>query len=164
MAGNTPVFPETKCLTLLATVGENPAWNSGKTSKGHRVIPLLSEEMVAQIPMIKNLITQLGLDTGMVIKQGRRTLLDENEKMCNVFYVPEAPGSPCIPAQKEFVVPYGIKAVIGFGGLFPSGDVFAIIMFLKCTITNKVADLFKILAQNVKIALLPFEEAVWRTA
>lgn len=36
VSGNSTVFPETKCLTLLATVGENPAWNSRKTSKGHR--------------------------------------------------------------------------------------------------------------------------------
>ncbi|MCR4292927.1 MAG: diguanylate cyclase [Candidatus Kuenenia sp.] len=161
VSGNSTVFPETKCLTLLATVGENPAWNSRKTSKGHRAIPLLSEEMVDQIPMIKNLITQLGLDTGMVVKPDPRFLLDKDAKMYNVFCVPEALGSPCIPAQKEFVVPYGIKSVIGFGGLFPSGDVFAIIMFLKCTITNKVADLFKILAQNVKIAVLPFEDIVF---
>ena len=161
MAGNSPVFPETKCLTLLATVGENPEWNSRKNSKGHRAIPLLSEEMVDQIPMIKNLITQMGLNTGIVIKPDPRFLLDKNTKMYSVFCVPEAPGSPCIPAQKEFVIPYGIKSVIGFGGLFPSGDVFAIIMFLKCATTNKVADLFKILAQNVKIAVLPFEDTVF---
>lgn len=161
VSGNSTVFPETKCLTLLATVGENPAWNSRKTSKGHRAIPLLSEEMVDQIPMIKNLIAQLRLDTDMVIKPDPRFLLSKNDKMYNVFCIPEALGSSCIPAQKEFVIPYGIKSVIGFGGLFPSGDIFAIIMYLKCTITNKVADLFKILAPNVKIAVLPFEDTVF---
>ena len=161
MAGNTPVFPETKCLTLLATVGENPAWNSRKTSKGHRAIPLLSEQMVHQTPMIKNLITQLGLNIGMIIKPDPRFLLDKNTRMYNVFCVPEAPGSPCIPAQKEFVIPYGIKSVIGFGGMFPSGDIFAIIMFLKFPVIKEVADLFKILAQNVKIAVLPFENMVF---
>ncbi|OHB72982.1 MAG: hypothetical protein A2W17_10175 [Planctomycetes bacterium RBG_16_41_13] len=161
MAGNTPVFPETKCLTLLATVGENPAWNSRKTSKGHRAIPLLSEQMVRQTPMIKNLITQLGLNIGMIIKPDPRFLLDKNTRMYNVFCVPEAPGSPCIPAQKEFVIPYGIKSVIGFGGMFPSGDIFAIIMFLKFPVIKEVADLFKILAQNVKIAVLPFEDIVF---
>lgn len=161
VSGNSPVLPETKCLTLLATVGENPAWNSRKTSKGHRAIPLLSEQLVHQIPMIKNLITQLGLNIGMIIKPEPRFLLDKNTKMYNVFCVPEAIGSPCIPAQKEFVIPYGIKSAVGFGGLFPSGDIFEIIMFLKVPITNEVVDLFKILAQNIKIAVLPFEDTVF---
>jgi len=46
----------TKCLTLLATIGAKPEWNSRILSRGHQAIPLLSEEMVSQAPMISQLI------------------------------------------------------------------------------------------------------------
>jgi len=161
MLGNNPVLPEMKCLTLLATVGENPEWNSRRTSKGHKAIPLPSEQTVHQIPMIRNLIAQLGLSIGMVIKPDPKLLLDTEQKTYNVFYVPDALGSPDIPAQQEFVVPCGIKSVLGFGGVFPSGDIFAIIMFVRVPITEEVADLFKTLALNIKIAVLPFENMVF---
>lgn len=161
MSGNNSVSPEMKCLTLLATVGENPEWNSRKTSKGHKAIPLPSEQTVHQIPMIRNLIVQLGLSIDMVIKPDPKLLLDTEQKTYNVFYVPDAIDSPYIPAQREFVIPYGIKSVLGFGGVFPSGDIFAIIMFMKVPITEGVADLFKTLALNIKIAVLPFEITVF---
>ena len=36
--------PETRCLTLMATVGDNPAWNRRATSAGHQAIPLPEED------------------------------------------------------------------------------------------------------------------------
>src|SRR5579862_8699998 len=42
MAGDR-LSGETRCLTLLGTAGEAPAWNSRRDSKGHQAIPLLSE-------------------------------------------------------------------------------------------------------------------------
>lgn len=159
--GSNPIFPETKCLTLLATVGENPMWNSRKTSKRHMAIPLLNEQVAQQIPMIQNLITQLGLNMSMIVKPDPKLLLDRKQKTCNVFYISEALGSPYIPSQGEFVVPYGIKSVLGFGGVFPSGDVFGVVMFLKVSIAKEVADLFKVLALNIKITVLPLENVVF---
>ncbi len=108
-----------KCLTLLGTVGENQVWNSRFSSVGHKVIPLPSSEVVRQLPMIRNLIKQLGLSVRSVVKPDSALLLDINQKMYGVFYVPEALGSPYIPAQKEFVIPYGVRSVMGFGGNAP---------------------------------------------
>ena len=74
------------------------------------------------------------------------------------FFVPKAlSASPYIPAQTEFVIPYGIKSVMGFGGMLPSSNIFVIIMFLKVSISKETADLFKNLSLNIKLALLPFE-------
>lgn len=159
--GGAPPSPEMKCLVLLATAGENPAWGSRRTSRGHKAIPLPSEEAVAQAPMVLNLIRQLGLDVSMVVKPDPRLLLDMEQRTFNVFHVPEALGSPYIPAQEEFVVPYGIRSVLGFGGLLPSGEMFAVIMFFKVPVSKEVADLFKALSLNVKMAVLPFERAVF---
>lgn len=159
--GDNPTSPEMKCLVLLATAGEEPQWSSRATSKGHRAIPLPSEQAVSQAPMISNLITQLGLSVGMVVKPDQKLLLDMEQKTYNVFHVPEALGSPYIPAQKDFVIPYGIKSALGFGGLLPAGDMFAVIMFLKVAVSAEVADFFRPLALNVKMAVLPFERAVF---
>ncbi len=161
MLGENVPLPETKCFTLLGTVGENQEWNLRGTSKGHKAIPLPSEEVVHQIPMMRNLIKQLGLTVRSVVKPDPVLLLDMEQKTYNVFLVPEALDSPYIPAQKEFVVPYGIKSVMGFGGMLPSLDVFVIIMFLKTSISRQTADLFKNLSLNIKLAVLPFEKTVF---
>lgn len=148
-------LPDLRCLTLLATRGQEPAWNSPRTSRGHRVIPLTSVEMVQQAPMIAQLITQLGLPIAHVVRPSRELLLDQTEKAHNVFYVAHAPGSPHIVAQDEFVAPYGIESVLGFGGLLASGDLFAMILFSKVPIPPESAEHFRVIGLNLKIAVLP---------
>lgn len=149
-------LPDLRCLTLVATRGDEPEWNSRLTSRGHRAIPLLSVEMVQQAPMIAQLITQLGLPIANVVRPSRALLLDHEQTAHNVFYVPRALGSPHIVAQKEFVVRYGIASVLGFGGLLASGDLFAAILFSKVAIPPEVADQFRVIGLNLKIAMLPF--------
>lgn len=161
MMGDTPVFPEMKCLVLLATAGDNPEWNSRSNSTGHKAIPLPSEETVHQIPMIRNLIDQLGLSVRSVIKPDPTIIMDMAQRTYNVFHVLEAFNSPNIPAQLNFVVPCGIKSVLGFGGVFPSGDIYAVIMFSKVPVSKEVAGLFSTLSLNMKIAVLPFDDRVF---
>lgn len=150
-----PSMPELRCLTLMATRGDEPEWNSRRLSRGHRAIPLVSVEMVQQAPMIAQLITQLGLPIANVVRPSRALLLDQEQKAHNVFYVPRALGSPHIVAQKEFVARYGIQSVLGFGGLLASGDLFAAIMFSKVPIPAGTADQFRVIGLNLKIAILP---------
>ncbi|MDD5673385.1 MAG: hypothetical protein PHC61_04425, partial [Chitinivibrionales bacterium] len=152
---------ETKCLTLLGTTGDNDAWKSRHDSKGHQTIPLPSEDVVNKIPMIRNLIKQLGLDIKTVIKPDPGIIQDLSENTFNIFLVPEAAGSSYILAQDTFVVPFNIKSVLGFGGLLPDGNIFAIIIFSKKTISEAVANQFKTLALAIKISLLPFLKKVF---
>jgi hypothetical protein len=161
MLGGKAPLPKTKCFTLLGTVGENPEWNMRSASRGHQSIPLPSEEVVHQIPMMRNVIKQLGLSVSSVVKPDPALLLDMEQKTYSVFLVPEAVGSPYIPAQENFVVPYGVKSVMGFGGILPSGDLFVIIIFLKVPVARETADLFKNLSLNIKLAILPFETRVF---
>jgi hypothetical protein len=161
MLGGSAPLPQMKCLTLLGTLGANQEWNSRETSKGHRAIPLPDEDAVQQIPMVRYLINQLGLDIRTVVRPDRTVALDMEQKTYGVFHVPEALGSPHVPAQEEFVVPYGIKSVVGFGGLLPSLDMFVTIMFFRTSIAGVAADLMKNLSLNVKLAILPFEETVF---
>lgn len=156
LLGHHPESPEIKCLTLLATAGEKPEWNSRKSSVGHKAIPLPSEQVLTQIPMISRLIQQFGLEISDVVNPDPSLLVELEQKTYNVFYVPEAVGSPFIPAQENFVIPFGIKSVLGFGGILPSGDMFVIIMFSKIHIPRETTELFKTLSLSTKMTLLPF--------
>jgi hypothetical protein len=148
--------PDVKCLTLLASAGDEAPWNSRRTSVGHQALPLPSEESIARSPMISQLIRQLNIDVGELLRPNADVMLDESQHTFNVFHVQEALDSPFIPAQAEFVRPYGIRSVLGFGGLLLPGELFATILFARSPISREVAERFKTLALNVKVALLPF--------
>ena len=148
--------PAMKCLTLLATAGEKPEWNSRSASEGHKAIPLTSEKAVQESPMISQLLSQLGLSFGALQRPDSGLMLDMEQSAFNVFHVPEAQGSPYVPAQSDFVIPYGVKSVLGFGGLLPSGDLFAVILFSRVQIRRETAELFKTLALSTKLAMVPF--------
>jgi len=47
---------------------------------------------------------------------------------------------------------------LGFGGLLPSGSLFAVVMFLKVKIPQSTAEMFKSLAVSVKNCLSVYEE------
>ena len=145
-----------KCLTLLATVGEQAAWNSRHTSTGHKAIPLPSATVIEQAPMIAQLIRQFGMEITDVVNPRNDALTGNDGKSYNVFHVEQAKGSPSIPAQKEFVERYNIRSVLGFGGLLRTGDLFAIIMFSKRHIPVESAQRFKTLALDAKAAFFPY--------
>jgi len=155
LGGNSET-PSMRCLVLLATCGERPEWNDRAKSARHRAIPLPSEKMVDSFPMISQLIRQFGVEIGAVVKPDPALILHHEQRTYNVFHVPEALGSPCVPAQDDFVIPYRIRSVLGFGGMLPTADLFAIIIFSKVSIPRETADLFRTLALSAKVALLPF--------
>ena len=159
--GHAPESEDMKCLTLLGTVGEKTEWNSRSSSSGHKAIPLASESFVAQIPMISRLVSQFGLDVNAVIRPDPSLLVDLERKQYNAFHVPEAVGSPYIPAQKDFVIPHGVQSVLGFGGVLATGDLFAVILFAKVRIPRETSDVFKSLAASVKDAIQPFSGNVF---
>ncbi|HUP89351.1 MAG TPA: hypothetical protein VM100_08375 [Longimicrobiales bacterium] len=149
--------PPTQCLVLLGTAGSHTKWNSRHKSEGHRVIPLLSPEMVARSPMIAQLFRQLGIDVHEMLQPSDSALTEQHERALDVFYVPDAKGSPHIPAQAQFVEPYDVQSVIGFGGVLPSGGVFAVILFTRVGLDREVAERLRPLANNMKNGLAKFE-------
>ena len=118
-----------KCLTLLASAGIGEVWNDIKKSVGHQAIPLPCVGVVKRIPMICSLIKQMGIDVKTVIRPAPELIADLSRENYSVFYVPDAFESPYIPAQDNFVKPYGIKSVLGFGSILSSGNVFVVIIF-----------------------------------
>jgi hypothetical protein len=153
-----PLANTVRCLTLLGTVGDEKAWNSRRSSAGHQVIPLPSADIVEKAPMIAQLIRQFGLELTDVIQPTTDLVRSVAGKTYGVFHVPEAVGSPYIPAQKDFVVKFGIRSVVGFGGSLPSGDLFAVILFARVPISAETADRFRNLALDVKSGFFPYRE------
>lgn len=152
-----PIPRSTKCLTLLATAGEEPYWNLRQDSTSHQAIPLIDQDFVNRAPMILQLIQQFGLDVSAVIEPSPTLITKATHKAFNVFYVANAIGSPYIPAQEEFVLPYRVQSVLGFGGLLPSGNLFAVILFSKVPIPLSTAKLFRWISAYVRIATASFD-------
>jgi hypothetical protein len=78
-----------------------------------------------------------------VLQPDPQFLVELEQKTYHVFHVPQAVGSAYIPAQQEFVLPFGIQSVLGFGGMLPSGNLFVVILFSKVYIPRETADMFR---------------------
>ncbi|MEG4486822.1 histidine kinase [Microcoleus sp. D2_18a_B4] len=161
MKGNSPAA-DMKCWTLLAAAGTEPQWNSRHTAAENTAIPLVSTKLVAQMPAISEIIRQFGLDIPTFLGIERERFLQLESAVLNIFHVSEAKGSPFIPEQNSLIIPYQVKSVLGFGGLLPSGSVFAVVIFLKVKIPHSTAEMFKDLALSVKTALsMPDKQSVF---
>jgi len=153
-AGDELLTDDTRCLTLLGTSGTQPDWNDRRRSQGHRAIPLTSADAVARSPMIASLVSQLGIDVDTVVAPDAEQTLALHHRDYDLFYVSEAEGSSMVPAQDDFVVPHGIRSVVGCGGILPSTDLFALIVFTRIAVAAETADLFRTLALSVKATIV----------
>ncbi|MGI8685105.1 MAG: PP2C family protein-serine/threonine phosphatase [Acidimicrobiales bacterium] len=156
LAPDEPTWADVPCLTLLGTAGDEPEWGDRRTSAAHAAIPLYSTEAVCRLPMIQQLVEQLGLDVDEIVAPHPELFVDLDQRSYNVFHVADAMGSPYVPAQDEFVIRHGVRSVLGFGGVLPSGSMFAVILFSRTPIDHGTAELFRSVALAVKLAVLPF--------
>ena len=144
------------CLTLLGSMGVEPAWTNRQGSIGHAVTPLTCPDDLVRLPMIGKLIEQLGIEPRSIIQPQSHQTEQVETQLYQVFHVERAAGSPLVPAQAEFVNRHGIESVLGLGGLLPDGNLYAVLMFSRVKISAEVVPLFRALALYVKLALLPF--------
>lgn len=156
--GGTAGAPSMTCLTLSASAGMVPGWNDHTLSSRFRVIPLRTSEELDKLPMFSQLFRQLGVGLPDLARPNTSLLVDPGEHAFNVFHVPEAAGSPYVPAQEGFVEKYGVRSVLGFGAPLPDGQLFSIILFSQDVIPESTAQLFKPLALCAQTALAPYAE------
>nr|ADC36142.1 conserved hypothetical protein [uncultured bacterium 162] len=146
-----------RCLALLASRGEEARWNGVAGSVKHRAIPLPTTAMIERTPMISRLLEQMGLEARNIVEPHTRALMSESQyRNFGVFHVETAAGSEYLPLQQTFIEQYGIRSVVGMGGLLPSGELFAVILFARVVISEEVAALFRTIALSVKLAFLPY--------
>jgi hypothetical protein len=104
--------------------------------------------------MIAQLIREMGFDIASVIRPRSSGSNRFDASADGVFHVENAAGSPFIPAQQDFVERHGVRSVVGFGGLLPTGELFAVIVFARVPIPVATADRCRDLAADVRSALL----------
>ncbi|MBC8551127.1 MAG: hypothetical protein H8D23_15895 [Candidatus Brocadiales bacterium] len=145
---------QNRYLTLLGTTGDLDEWNYRKASNGHQALPLYDPHIVSNIPMLSALLNQIGFDIFDLTQPDNNIIINKEEHKFGVFCVEDAKGNRLIPKQAEFVEPFGIKSVIGFGGRYKTGQIYAIIMFCRERISRETAKLFISLNPTVKFITL----------
>lgn len=152
--------PGMRCVSLLASAGDEPAWNSRHGAGGHAAIPLPTPESVARWPMIARIAHDFGLEAADLVEPSSTVARARPRRRRNygVFHVEEALGSTVIPAQAALVRRCGVKSVVGFGGALSTGDYFALVLYCRVHVTPDVAEQFRALALHVKSALFGFGE------
>ena len=100
------------------------------------------------------------LEVGDVVRPDPQRVAELSRRTYEIFHVPDAVGSPYVPAQ-DFVAEHGIRSALGFGGVMFSGDFFAVVLFSTVPVSAAVADRVRILALSVRVALLPFGSRVF---
>ncbi|MEL6270199.1 MAG: hypothetical protein AAFV33_02550 [Chloroflexota bacterium] len=101
-------------MTLMGTYGIESAWQDRHQSMGHKVFPALS----SATPMLKAAFAEIEHLQGFDGKDEIQLSMGQGSTGESFFFVDDAKGSPHIPAQDQFVQPYGIRNVIGFGSQF----------------------------------------------
>ena len=145
--------PTRRCLVLIGTDGDEPAWRDRRTSRDHRAIPLSDADALASVPMVAALVEHFGVDLDTFLHGSEPPDSADARDDFEVFYVPDAAGAPEVPAQ-DFVTQHGVRSVLGFGGVLPGGHVFAFILFARTRIPEHVAAKFSAVAVAAKLALL----------
>lgn len=149
--------PETLYLTLLGTWGDLEAWRARSSSVNYKAFPVFDPDIFQKFPMMTAVFSQIGFNKILPTTPDKSILLDERDEKYGVFCVEKARGSKFIPKQNDFVEPYSIKSVFGFGGLYSSGNVYAVILFCRETVNRDCAKLFLSLNPAIKMATLEHE-------
>lgn len=153
LGGDRRPHGDLKCLTLMASAGIEEAWNSRHTSRSHRAIPLASKEAVARLPMVSRLIGDLGVSVDALLAGVESAT--EPDPGRSILHIAEAEGSPAVPDQDSFVRPYGVRSVVAVGGILRSGDFWTVVIFTRVPVEEEQARLLRLLASDIKIAVLP---------
>lgn len=140
----------TRCLALMATLGDRPSWCDRHASRDHQALPLTGTDVIRRVPLALTVMDHLvGADAQM-----RRTE-DGRPARVAVHLVSEASGSPLVPAQ-WLVGTYGVTAGLGLGGILPNGEVFTSVLFSRVPIDAAAAQRFGVVAEAMRTAMAPF--------
>lgn len=144
-------------VTLLGTYGRLLDWCHRKSSVAHQIISINSIAIPARIPMFEHLLVQnMGVDLNKLYETGN-VIASMSRPGGGKFHIEDVPSSPIIPAQVEFVRPFGVKSLVGFGGLIGdaggSMTLYMLIAFTSGTYTADMADDFNTMQPYITTCL-----------
>ena len=132
---------EQRIMALTGTWGLEEAWQHRSRSKGHQAVPISAIGVPEKIPMFQEVLTQLGIDIEHFY-QTKELVVTGKRPYQGTFHIPDA-SSPAIPAQNEFVRPYGIKSLVGFGGFMgPAQTIYLLYAFSREYVSPEAAQAF----------------------
>ncbi|MEZ4582243.1 MAG: hypothetical protein R3A10_11535 [Caldilineaceae bacterium] len=141
--GQAPAEPRRQMPDAPRHRGRPPRLAQPPPLHCYRVHPL-SKEIVDVNPMFAQVAEMFGIVLEQAVEPdpGLRSWT-WTSKAYNIFHVPGTVANAYIPDQQEFVIPYGIRSVLGFYGLLPSGNLFTVILFAKVPIPRESTDYFR---------------------
>lgn len=164
----------TRCLALLATVGDRPTWCDRHASRDHQALPLSGAEVVRRMPLGLTVMDHLvGADAHRAAHpphtdgsrvNGFEQAASLTPASCAgeprptrvaVHLVSQVAGSPLVPAQ-WLVDAHGAASALGLGGILPSGELFTAVIFSRVPIDTVTAHRFGAVAEALCAALSPF--------
>jgi signal transduction histidine kinase len=138
------------CLSLMGSAGVVEGWNDPSRSSRYRAIPIEADRFSTRYPMFAEIFRQVGIPIDNP-RLGEGMTIGSAGTGCNVFHVPVALGSPYVPAQHDFVRPFGVRSVVGFGGWYGQGRYFIVILFSRVGIPPRSVELLRLLALSVRV-------------
>ena len=150
---------ESYVMVLTGTYGMEPAWCDRRQSANHKVISINDITVSSQIPMFEEiLINGMKVDLQQLYETG--DVIASTKGMAGIFHVPDVKNSPQhIPAQEEFVQPYGITSEVGFGGIIFGGEgassisLYTLFAFSRVPISDQAAASFCDMRSEIGTAL-----------
>jgi hypothetical protein len=153
---------DTPVLTLLGTRGGREIQNSRQDFG----IPLTSADFVASLPMISQLLKELGFGLNWDTKkepvvQGHNIDTSSSGFLSGMFYVPDAQHAMNARGEKllsavDHIAAYNteclsdVETIFGIGGAYVSGPFIAIMVFSKEALDKRTVELLTPLANYFK--------------
>lgn len=149
----------TLVLSLLGTRGDLVDWNDRYRSKNHLAIPLAASSFVEAIPMVAQLMQDMGIGLGWLDTKDSGIVVKTLGTVAGVFYVREAAtrvdeqGRKIVPAQ-DFVRDNGIQTVFGLGGSYLNSLCVILILFTREIIERPKVERFLPIINTIKSATM----------
>jgi signal transduction histidine kinase len=146
---------DTRCLTLVASRGQEHDWNDPRGSAGRRALAVPSQMASTRCPLVARLAVELETDVpqGSAPSEERIT----ETRPLRGFYVSDARSSSDV--SQRFVRSYDIASVFGFGVRLSTGNVFALVLFFRAPLAAPAARLLDLFGNYARAALEVAREA-----
>ncbi|MCF6148076.1 MAG: HAMP domain-containing histidine kinase [Candidatus Kuenenia sp.] len=151
------ISPENKYLTLLGTWGDMKEWRERTRSTNCQAFSMNNPDLLNNFPMISALFSQIGFEFPEAALPDKSIMIEGMHKKYGIFCVEEARGSSFIPKQDEFVKPYDVQSVIGFGGMYSTGNIYAVVVFTRKKLNREKAKLFLSINPAIKWTTIEHE-------
>jgi hypothetical protein len=107
--------------------------------------------------MMPALLDQLGVEPGWLTEPDAEKVLELSSRLYGVFHVGDAPSNPMI-SDTDLVRRAGVRSVVAFGSILPSGQLYTVIIFSRVAISAATAHALQPLSVAAKVGMLPHLE------